>query len=46
MKTIVLASDAAEGDLLRQVSVYAGVEAEAHGEMQVAAALSALGVVL
>lgn len=33
MKVIVFAADAAEGDLLRQVSVYAGVDAEAYGEL-------------
>ena len=33
MKVIVFASDLAEGDLLRQATVYAGVEAEAHVQM-------------
>jgi two-component system, OmpR family, KDP operon response regulator KdpE len=33
MKVIVFATDRAEGDLLRQAVVYAGVEAEAHVQM-------------
>jgi two-component system KDP operon response regulator KdpE len=35
MKALVFAADATEGDLLRQMIAYAGVEAEVHGEMQV-----------
>jgi DNA-binding response OmpR family regulator len=34
MKVIVFATDVAEGDLLRQAIVYAGVEAEAHTQME------------
>lgn len=34
MKAIVLASDLAEGDLLRQAIIYAGVDAEAHLQMK------------